>query len=105
MSKPANMKIRRPEPSEIQYKNMRFLITDRPTDCTMDKFIQVGGISLLSIFLYGTLGFFIQKEGRKAGDHGNPSETDFRFHGSQLKTNTVKKERYWVIPSQIAPKN
>ncbi|XP_041361122.1 protein tyrosine phosphatase type IVA 1-like [Gigantopelta aegis] len=36
----STMKARRPEPSEIQFKNMRFLITDRPTDSTMEKFIQ-----------------------------------------------------------------
>lgn len=35
-----NMKSRRPEPAEIEYKNMRFLIMDRPTDSTMDKFIE-----------------------------------------------------------------
>lgn len=34
------MKARRPEPAEIEYKNMRFLITDRPTDNTLDKFIE-----------------------------------------------------------------
>lgn len=34
------MKTRRPEPAEIAYKNMRFLIMDRPTDNTMDKFID-----------------------------------------------------------------
>ncbi|XP_033726490.1 protein tyrosine phosphatase type IVA 2-like [Pecten maximus] len=36
----ANMKARRPDPAEIEYKNMRFLIMDRPTDATMDKFIE-----------------------------------------------------------------
>ena len=35
------MKARRPEPAEIEYKNMRFLITDRPTDSTLDKYIEV----------------------------------------------------------------
>lgn len=34
------MKVRKPEPAEIEYKNMRFLITYRPTDATMDKFIE-----------------------------------------------------------------
>lgn len=36
----SNMKARRPEPAEIEFKNMRFLIMDRPTDATMDKFID-----------------------------------------------------------------
>lgn len=36
----AGMKVRKPEPAEIEYKNMRFLITYRPTDATMDKFIE-----------------------------------------------------------------
>ncbi|KAJ8322136.1 hypothetical protein KUTeg_000607 [Tegillarca granosa] len=36
----SKMKTRRPEPAEIAYKNMRFLIMDRPTDNTMDKFID-----------------------------------------------------------------
>jgi len=34
------MKTKKPEPSEIEYKDMRFLITDRPNDATMDKFIE-----------------------------------------------------------------
>lgn len=34
------MKARRPEPAEIEFKNMRFLIMDRPTDATMEKFIE-----------------------------------------------------------------
>lgn len=33
-------KFRKPEPAEIVHKNMRFLITYRPTDATMDKFIE-----------------------------------------------------------------
>lgn len=36
----ADGKLRKPEPAEIVYKNMRFLITYRPTDATMDKFIE-----------------------------------------------------------------
>lgn len=31
----------RPAPVEVQYKNMRFLITHNPTDSTMDKFLEV----------------------------------------------------------------
>ncbi|RUS83531.1 hypothetical protein EGW08_008710 [Elysia chlorotica] len=34
------MKSRRPEPAEIVHKNMRFLITDRPTDANLEKFIM-----------------------------------------------------------------
>merc|ERR1712071_398297 len=33
-------KIIRPAPSEISYKEMRFLITDRPTDQTIPNFIE-----------------------------------------------------------------
>lgn len=33
-------KIIRPAPSEISYKDMRFLITDRPTDQTIPNFIE-----------------------------------------------------------------
>ncbi|EFX63968.1 hypothetical protein DAPPUDRAFT_305822 [Daphnia pulex] len=33
-------KIIRPAPSEISYKEMRFLITDRPTDQTITNFIE-----------------------------------------------------------------
>jgi protein tyrosine phosphatase type 4A len=33
-------KMRKPEPAEVQFKNMRFLITYRPTDATMDRFIE-----------------------------------------------------------------
>lgn len=35
------MKSRKPEPAEIEYKNMRFLITECPKDATLDKFIEV----------------------------------------------------------------
>ena len=35
------MKTRRPEPAEVEYKQMRFLIMDRPTDATIDRFIEV----------------------------------------------------------------
>lgn len=31
----------RPAPAEIEYKNMKFLITDRPNDQTIQTFIQV----------------------------------------------------------------
>ena len=41
------MKTKKPEPSEIEYKNMRFLITDRPTDTNMDKFVEVSQISII----------------------------------------------------------
>mgnify|MGYP003574262432 CR=1 FL=1 len=34
------MKSRKPEPAEIEYKNMRFLITECPKDATLDKFIE-----------------------------------------------------------------
>jgi len=34
------MKARRPEPAEICHKNMRFLITDRPTDSSLDKYLM-----------------------------------------------------------------
>ena len=37
----AAMRYRRPEHSEIKHKNMRFLITDRPTDPTVEKYIEV----------------------------------------------------------------
>ncbi|XP_046384198.1 PRL-1 phosphatase [Ischnura elegans] len=33
-------KVIRPAPSEIEYKNMRFLITDRPTDQNIHNYIQ-----------------------------------------------------------------
>jgi hypothetical protein len=35
------MRFRRPEHSEIKHKNMRFLITDRPTDNNVEKYIEV----------------------------------------------------------------
>jgi protein tyrosine phosphatase type 4A len=36
----AELMVRRPEPAEIEYKGMRFLITDRPTDLNMAKYIE-----------------------------------------------------------------
>lgn len=37
---PAELVVRRPEPAEIEYKGMRFLITDRPSDINMNKYIE-----------------------------------------------------------------
>jgi len=39
----ANMRLKdiRPAPCEIEYKNMKFLITDRPTDQNIHTYIQV----------------------------------------------------------------
>lgn len=34
------MKARKPEPAEIEFKNMRFLITDRPTDASIEKYVE-----------------------------------------------------------------
>ena len=36
-------KLIRPAPSEIEYKNMKFLITDRPNDSTMATYVEVSG--------------------------------------------------------------
>jgi len=35
------MTVRRPEPAAIDYKGRRFLITDRPNDGNMTRYIQV----------------------------------------------------------------
>lgn len=35
------MRFRRPDHSEIKHKEMRFLITDRPSDTTVEKYIEV----------------------------------------------------------------
>jgi len=51
------MKVRKPEPAEIEYKNMKFLITYRPTDATMDRFIEVR--LLLCSKSYDTLSFIV----------------------------------------------
>ncbi|XP_067009356.2 PRL-1 phosphatase-like [Anabrus simplex] len=39
---PSNMQLKdiRPAPCEIEYKNMKFLITDRPTEQTIHNYIQ-----------------------------------------------------------------
>lgn len=42
MSNNMRQKMIRLAPSEITYKNMRFLIMDRPTDATIPGFIEVG---------------------------------------------------------------
>jgi len=47
----------RPAPAEIEYKNMKFLITDRPNDQTIHTFIQVSILKLVtqeyfSLFLF-----------------------------------------------------
>lgn len=49
----SNMRVKdiRPEPAEIEYKNMKFLITDRPNDQTIHTFIQVYFLFILKINL------------------------------------------------------
>lgn len=49
----SNMRVKdiRPEPAEIEYKNMKFLITDRPNDQTIHTFIQVCFLFILKINL------------------------------------------------------
>ena len=42
------MKTRRPDPAEVEYKQMRFLIMDRPTDATIDRFIEVRTVDKVS---------------------------------------------------------
>lgn len=37
---PAAVTPRKPEPSEIEYKGLRFLITDRPSDASVEKYIE-----------------------------------------------------------------
>lgn len=39
-------KTRKPEPAVIEYKSMRFLITDRPSEGNMDKFIAVRTVAI-----------------------------------------------------------
>lgn len=37
----------RPAPSEIEYKEMKFLITDRPSDSTMASYVEVRLVFIL----------------------------------------------------------
>lgn len=46
----AGMTRMKPEPAEIEFKGMRFLITDRPTDSTIDKYIEVSSFGIMIIF-------------------------------------------------------
>ena len=39
----------RPAPAEIEFKNMKFLITDRPSDQNIQSFIQVSSIYVFII--------------------------------------------------------
>lgn len=44
---------RRPESAEIEYKGFRFLITDRPSDSTIERYIDVSTMQHSSdIILY-----------------------------------------------------
>lgn len=44
-------RLRRPEHSEIKHKNMRFLITDRPTDTNVERYIEVKIQSFVCLYL------------------------------------------------------
>lgn len=41
----------RPAPAEIEFKNMKFLITDRPNDQTIQTFIQVHLLNTMNLSL------------------------------------------------------
>ena len=58
-----SMKTRKPEPAEIAYKNMRFLITDRPTDATMDRYIEVSS-SVIPVVNYWDFQFYLEVPGK-----------------------------------------
>lgn len=45
----------KPAPAEIQYGNMRFLITDRPTDYTIAQYLEVSLIFLIDFWGIGLL--------------------------------------------------
>lgn len=51
MNSSAANRLRRPEHSEIKHKNMRFLITDRPTDATVERYIEVNEYLKINQFL------------------------------------------------------
>jgi hypothetical protein len=51
------LKLKKPEPAMIEFKNLRFLITERPSEATMERFIAVS-IKASSIdvnYLIGTV--------------------------------------------------
>lgn len=47
---PAQVNGGRPQPAEITFKGMRFLITDRPSDSSIEKYIDVSGTRWRSPF-------------------------------------------------------
>ena len=49
MASSAN-RFRRPEHSEIKHKNMRFLITDRPNDTNVERYVEVNELILICKF-------------------------------------------------------
>ena len=51
----SSMKARKPEPAEIEHKNMRFLITDRPNDANMDKYVEVRTITEIYFEIFSCL--------------------------------------------------
>ena len=43
-----------PGPVMVEHKNMKFLITDRPTDATLPRYIEVSTISCDQLFFYSS---------------------------------------------------
>ena len=49
------MKMAKPDPAEIEFKNMRFLITDRPTDSTIDRYIKVSSCVVIVVLKFSVI--------------------------------------------------
>ena len=43
---PVRMKGHKPEPAEITFRGMNFLITDRPNDVNIDRYVEVSHVSM-----------------------------------------------------------
>ena len=85
---------RRPEHSEIKHKHMRFLITDRPTDATIDKYIEVRDIHTHAHDKYWTwssnFSSFFQKDLNRYGASVVVRVCEPSYNAEKLEQNGIK---------------
>lgn len=112
----SNMRVKdiRPAPAEIEYKNMKFLITDRPNDQTIHTFIQVSTqncprrcpriftFSLSHKTNYNNYVSLIGTEKAQCKGSGESLRTNVQSRGTQIGRNQCDRFgiRRWYISTE-----
>jgi hypothetical protein len=87
-----NYRFRRPEHSEIQHRNMKFLITDQPRDSSIDRYIEVKKLKQIysNLFTFLTFLFAIKKELKRYGANVVVRVCEPTYNSDKLKECGIK---------------